>query len=134
MTLVFDASAMNAFLRAEPGWELVRDSVGDPGNDCFAHALNLCEVYYDFRRSLGEQRAQGAIRSLLAGGIVPQADLDEPFWREAGRIKADVRRVSLADCFCIALARRLSAEVVTAGHHEFDAIVPLGLCAIRFIR
>ena len=34
----------------------------------------------------------------------------------------------------IALAKQLAGEVVTSDHHEFDALVPLGLCPIRFIR
>jgi predicted nucleic acid-binding protein len=72
--------------------------------------------------------------SLVANGLTIMSDLDPPFWQDAGRIKAVHRRVSLADCFGIALARRLGAEFVTADHHEFDALVPLGLCPIRFIR
>jgi predicted DNA-binding protein (UPF0278 family) len=43
-------------------------------------------------------------------------------------------RISLPDCFCIALAQELSAEVVTSDHGEFDPLVPLGIVPIKFIR
>ncbi|PYX28113.1 MAG: hypothetical protein DMG77_16805 [Acidobacteria bacterium] len=45
---------MIAYLRAEEGGALVRDILLDPAHDCLAHAINLCEVYYDFFRSAGE--------------------------------------------------------------------------------
>lgn len=56
------------------------------------------------------------------------------FWQDAGRLKAQLMRVSLADCYCLALARRTGGDVPTADHHEFDALVPRGICPIRFIR
>ena len=43
-------------------------------------------------------------------------------------------RGCLADCFCMALARRVDADLVTGEHHEFDPLVPLGLCRFHFIR
>jgi hypothetical protein len=43
MICILDACAMIAFLRAEPGGEVVRDLLNDPSNRCFAHAINLCE-------------------------------------------------------------------------------------------
>jgi PIN domain nuclease of toxin-antitoxin system len=62
------------------------------------------------------------------------ADLDGEFSREIGRLKSLLRRVSLADCACLALAVRLGGEVVTSDHHELDAVVPRNVCPIRFIR
>ena len=44
MTYVLDASAMIAFLRDEPGAEIVAEVFVDPESHCYAHALNLCEV------------------------------------------------------------------------------------------
>jgi PIN domain nuclease of toxin-antitoxin system len=133
MNCILDSSSLLAALRHEPGAAVVRDLLRNPANTCFVHAVNLCEVYYIMRRTDGEASAQAAIQDLLVG-IVLREDMDAAFWQDAGRIKADHRRVSLADCFCIALARRLGGELITADHHEFDALVPLGLCPIRFIR
>jgi len=42
---VIDASAMIAYLRAEPGGQVVRDLLRDPVHQCLALAINFCEVY-----------------------------------------------------------------------------------------
>jgi hypothetical protein len=49
-------------------------------------------------------------------------------------MKANLRRVSLADCFAIELAARLRATILTADHHEFDVLAEQSEYAIRFIR
>jgi len=57
----------------------------------------------------GEQDAEAVLRDLEDAGIVEREDMDRDFWRQAGKLKADYRRISLADCFCAALANRLDA-------------------------
>ena len=47
--------------------------------------------------------------------------------------KAIHRRVSLADCFAVALGNKLDATILTADHHEFDALADRGVCAVGFI-
>lgn len=49
---VLDASAMTAYLKGEIGEDIVENILTDPDIDCFAHAINLCEVYYDAIRSV----------------------------------------------------------------------------------
>jgi predicted nucleic acid-binding protein len=78
--------------------------------------------------------ADRTLQILTAAGVIVREDMDAAFWQDAARLKAAYRRVSLADCYCLALARRISGEVVTADHHEFDALMPHGICSIRFIR
>jgi PIN domain nuclease of toxin-antitoxin system len=134
MIHVFDASALIAYVRRETGWELVANLLMDPNNTCYAHALNLCQVDYDHYRVAGEATAQAEISDLEAVGLIFRTDLDPAFWQQAGRHKARYRRVSIADCSCIALAQRVNGEVVTADRHEIGALAPLGLCPIRFIR
>jgi PIN domain nuclease of toxin-antitoxin system len=106
----------------------------DVQNTCLAHAINLCEVFYDYHRASGEVDAQKAVARLLSPSVSARADFDTAFWQEAGRHKAAYRRLSLADCFCMMLAQRVTGVVVTSDHHEFDAIAPLRLCSIQFIR
>lgn len=65
-------------------------------------------------------------------GIRWRDGMDTEFWMQAGRYKADMSRVSLADCFYAALASRLGAEAVTADHHEFDPVAEKGICGVRF--
>ncbi len=55
---------MIAYLRAENGSDRVRDVLLNSSNQNYAHALNLCEVYYDFYRSDGPETALEAIRDL----------------------------------------------------------------------
>jgi predicted nucleic acid-binding protein len=125
---------MIAFLRDEPGAEVLEEILNDPQSVCYAHAVNLCEVYYDFLRSEGESAAEAAIADLLAVGITPREDMDSDFWREVGRIKVNPGKLSLADSFLLALAQRMGAEIVTTDHHEFDRLLPLGLWTFQFIR
>jgi predicted nucleic acid-binding protein len=105
------------------------------GPECnvFAHALNLCEVYYDFSRVSGEATAIDAINDLFALGIRERNDMHGAFWRAMGRLKGSHRRVSLADCAALALAADLHAVLLTADHHEFDPLCALGICDFQFI-
>ena len=61
MIFVLDASAMIAYLRDEPGAGIVAEALLDPESQCYAHALNLCEVFYDFHRASGQPEALRAI-------------------------------------------------------------------------
>ena len=134
MNLVLDSSALIALLKKEDGWNQVSDLMDNRANQCCAHAVNLCEVYYDFLRTRGESVADAILADFEDAGLLAREDMDHEFWREAGRLKATLRRISLADCFCAALANKMGAEVVTADHHEFDALVANGVCRVRFIR
>ena len=45
MLYVLDACALIAYLRAEAGASVVGDALADSANTCFAHGVNLCEVF-----------------------------------------------------------------------------------------
>jgi predicted nucleic acid-binding protein len=130
---VLDASAMVAYLAGESGAATVEALLNDSAAQCYAHAINLCEVFYDALRATDERRARQAIRDLRAAGVIERRDLSGVFWLNVGRLKAR-GRISLADCFGIALAQQMGGEIVTSDHHEFDALVPLGIVPIHFIR
>jgi PIN domain nuclease of toxin-antitoxin system len=134
VNLVLDSSALIALLQKEEGGSVVAEVMSDSAYECYAHAVNLCEVYYDILRSDGEPRADAVLADLEDAGLVAREDMDRDFWRQAGKLKAEYRRISLADCFCAALANEIGAEVVTADHHEFDALADSGACRVRFIR
>ncbi len=135
MNFVMDACSMIAYLRGEPGSEVVESILMKEENRCVAHAINLCEVYYDFIRAKNEETALGAIADLQSTGIITTEDMDSSFWQEAGKFKAK-EKISLADCFAIALSIRENATLVTSDHHEFDPIVKNGICPVyvQFIR
>lgn len=134
MNFVLDASAMIAFLRGEPGADAVAETLLDPESRCYAHSLNLCEVFYDFARAATRQDALQAVADLATLGVIEDASLNPVVWQAAGTLKARLRRVSLADCFAIELAERLEAALLTSDHHEFDSLAAQPEYRIRFIR
>ncbi len=134
MNLVFDSSALIAYLHDEDGADVTEALLLERSNACFVHAVNLCEVYYAAWRRGGEATAQATLAILRQAGLVRRQDMDEDLWQCAGQIKAEYRRVSLADCFCVTLANRLGAEVVTSDKHELEALANSGACKVRFIR
>ena len=134
MICVLDACAMIALLRGEEGEDIIWSYVRDENIPCQAHSINLCEVYYDFWRVGGEDTAIDAIADLKTLGIIERNDFDQVFWQQAGRHKALIKRVSLADCFAIALANRVEGALLTSDHQEFDPIVERGICQIVFFR
>ncbi|MCX6379349.1 MAG: type II toxin-antitoxin system VapC family toxin [Armatimonadetes bacterium] len=130
---VLDASAMVAYLAGERGAEVVEALLNDTNSLCYAHSLNLCEVFYDALRATNEPHAEQTIKDLYDAGVMERHDMSRDFWHSVGRLKAR-GRISLADCFGIALAQKLGGEIVTSDHHEFDPIVGLSIVSVRFIR
>jgi PIN domain nuclease of toxin-antitoxin system len=130
---VLDACAMIAFLKGEEGADVVENALLDQDSQCMAHAINLCEVFYDFQRAGGESAAADAIADMRTLGLVERDDFDEPFWRAAGKLKAQ-GGISLADCFAITLTSRVGGTLLTSDHHEMDTIAAAGICPIIFIR
>jgi PIN domain nuclease of toxin-antitoxin system len=104
MNLIFDAGALIALLHDENGAEAVEMLLSDTSNICYVHAINLCEVYYDFLRRADESEVQKAIQKLLSTGLNLNNDLDPSLWQQVGRYKAELRRVSpcglLLSCSC----------------------------------
>ena len=133
MNYSLDASAMVAYLNGETGASVVAGLLGDSNNVCYAHVMNLCEVYYGTLRATDEHTARAALSTHYADGVTVRRDMNQCFWQRVGRLKAR-GRISLPDCFCIVLAQQIGGEVVTSDHHEFDPLVSLGIVAILFIR
>jgi PIN domain nuclease of toxin-antitoxin system len=133
MNHALDACAMIAYLRGEAGGTVVDGFLNTTGDRCYAHTLNLLEVYYDFIRKHNEPIARQALADLATAGVIERRTMSRAFTRRVGQLKAR-GRISLADCFCIVLAQDISGQVVTSDHHEFDPLVSLGIVSITFIR
>jgi uncharacterized protein with PIN domain len=131
---VFDACAIIAWLQGEDGAGRVSDYLADPSNRCLVSAINACEVCYDLHRR-GDQSGADDLDQLLAvAGFELVTEFPTSLWKEAGHLKANLRRVSLADCFAMALAIQEGGDLVTSDHHELDAVAASGLVSIAFIR
>ena len=134
MNYLLDACALIAYVRGEPGNLIVEDILLGSRSSIVIHAINACEAYYDFVRTDGHELAEAVISDAVAAGVVIAEDLDVSLWKAAGDLKAELRRISLADAFALAFARRMDAILVTSDHKEFDKLVGMGICDILFIR
>jgi uncharacterized protein with PIN domain len=132
--LVFDACALIALLEDEPGAEVVEVLLQEPAHHCLIHAVSACEVYYDLYRRGNTEDAESLETLLSEHGLRLVEMLPANLWRIAGKLKAEWRRVSLADCFALALAIHEQGSLVSSDHHELDSLAMAGVCPIRFIR
>jgi PIN domain nuclease of toxin-antitoxin system len=115
LALVLDASALLAYLRDEPGAELVTEAVAD---GVVISTVNLAEV---FSRSADRGADPAKIAAKLAqNGLLNGAIAVEPFTTadaiDAARLRPLTRDagLSLGDRACLALARRLGTPALTA--------------------
>jgi PIN domain nuclease of toxin-antitoxin system len=133
MIHVLDACAIIAFLRDEAGAVVVEKILSEEPPTCMVHAVNLCEVYYDFVKRSGEEAAAAAIDLIRSIGVIVREDMDEAFWQQAGRYKARFR-IALGDAFALSLADRFGAKIVTSDRADFEPVLQAGACSVAFIR
>jgi len=132
-TIVLDACAVIAYLRGEPGEEIVAEALADPSTTCIAHKINLLEVYYDVLRQKGEQEATKVLEYLRGDGLETSSEFRWSYLQKIGTLKVR-EKLSLADCFGFVLANQIGAVFLTSDHHEFDRLLDRYPEAIRFIR
>ncbi len=131
---VFDACAVIALLDDEPGAGVVEEILTAENHRCWIHLLNVCEVYYHLYRRAGKERAAQLQGVLETYGFELDSMLVPALWEVASQLKAEWRKVSLADCFALALALREKATLVTSDRHELEPIAQANVCPLRFIR
>ena len=121
-SIVLDSWSIMAYLEDEPAGEKVEKllaSAHEDGIPLQMTVVNLAEVWYIFAREVSEADANQSVEELRKLGIeFVNADWDLSL--EAARFKAKVR-MSLADCYAAALAKRSKAELVT-GDAEFKQV------------
>ena len=133
---VLDACALIAAIKQEDGAltdaELYEEAVNGSA-DIIINKVNLLEVYYGFRCEHGKDYADAILESVI-NSIVEVSDLSMDTLIEAGRIKSEYRRISLADSIVLAETLNRSGHLVTADHHEMDALDKAGLVNFLWIR
>jgi predicted nucleic acid-binding protein len=132
-THCLDACAVIAYLRQEPGAEVLKALIELPTTFLAMHVCNLGEVYYDFFRDDGLTAAQTAWTHTLALPLELRREADDAFIQRVGIIKVE-EHVSFADAFALALGERLSIPLVTTDHHEFDAVERKGHFRFLWLR
>ena len=121
---ILDACALIAYLKKETGYEIVLhffDRADDGEISLFMHKVNLLEVYYGFYHDDGSEYAESVLVDSLSLPITYIDDLEIQFFKEAGRLKATYD-ISFADSFALALASVREEPLITADHHDFDAV------------
>jgi PIN domain nuclease of toxin-antitoxin system len=115
LALVLDTSALLAYLRDEPGAELVAKAIAD---GVIISTVNLAEV---FSRSADRGADPAKIANTLTqSGLLEGAITIEPFTTadaiDTARLRPLTRDagLSLGDRACLALARRLGTTALTA--------------------
>jgi ribonuclease VapC len=119
---VLDSYAVLAFLFKEKGYEKVLDlfeKAAQTDQVLFIAAPNWAEVRYMVERKVGTGR-WSEVRHKLLGLPLEVVPADQALAEIAGEIKA-ARKMSLADCFAVALAKYKKADVYT-GDPEFKAV------------
>ena len=120
---ILDACALIAVLKKENGFEKVT-AVYKKANSSEAEIImnkaNLLEVYYGFYKDKGKEYADKIIDGINKS-IINITEISDPVFFEAGRIKASYR-ISFADAIVLAEASASGGVLLTADHHEFDAL------------
>jgi predicted nucleic acid-binding protein len=119
---VLDSFAVLAFLFGERGHEKVLtllEKAAETDSVLSIAAPNWAEVRYMVERKIGLARWR-EVRARLVGLPIEIVSADQELSELAGELKV-TKRMSLADCFAAALAKRENAEIYT-GDPEFKAV------------
>jgi len=132
--VVLDACALIRYLNNEHGSKAVGALLQNPDVECLIHAINACEVFYHYLKHGTAIDASSAISSIEADGVVIRYDMNRAIWENAAHHKVALPgRPPIADCFCLAFAVSIRAEIVTADHDDFDQVVKQRICKVQFI-
>ena len=119
---VLDSFAVLAFLFAEPGHEkvlAVLEKAAEADSDLLIAAPNWAEVRYVVERKVGLAEWR-EVRARLLGLPLEIVPAGQELAELAGELKV-TKKMSLADCFAAALAKREKAEIYT-GDPEFKTV------------
>jgi uncharacterized protein len=119
---VLDSFAVLAFLFGERGHEKVLtllEKAADTDSELLIAAPNWAEVRYMVERKVGLAQWR-EVRGRLLGLPIEIVPADQELSELAGELKV-TRKMSLADCFAAALAKRERSKVYT-GDPEFEAV------------
>ena len=134
---VLDACALIALLNKEDGADrvatLYEEAIRGEA-ELFMSKVNLLEVYYGYLKEDGDAFAEQQFMAVEKSAVKINEVISNELLRQAGKIKCAHKRISLADSFAVAQAVVSNAVLVTADHHELDAIDKAGLIEFLWIR
>jgi PIN domain nuclease of toxin-antitoxin system len=119
-----DACGLIAFLRNEPGADIIKEILLKSENQTDVitmHLVNFSEVYYDTLRTSGKIDADYLFQFIPSLGISFSSDFSNDFIQKLGKFKVEFK-ISFADSFALALAESTNGTLLTSDRHEFGKI------------
>jgi len=110
--LALDTSALIELLYSTPAGAVLREKLKQGQIEAFTTELNIAELRYVLCRKLGLKEAGVRVETLLASGYIIVEDFSALI-ADASELKCK-RAISLADCFCLALAQKTSSKALFA--------------------
>ena len=118
---VLDSWAWIEYFEGGPKGEKVREVILDSRNEIFTHCVSVAEIVSKAKR--GGKDIEGVWTGINANSNIVEARVEES--KSVGITnaitKSKYRNFSLADAFVLAIARKLSAKVLT-GDPDFRKI------------
>ena len=110
--LALDASALIELVFSTPTGLKLRKALEKEVVEAYTSELGIAELRYVLCRRLGWTESENRVDKLLASGYVRVEGMSLLI-KEASKYKCE-RAISLADCFCLALARKNSCKSLFA--------------------
>jgi predicted nucleic acid-binding protein len=135
-THVANTSAAIAYLKGEAGANVFADLLLKEANTLAMHAVNACELYYNYLGADGFDVAEEAWQRLqLIVTVV--GELSEQFLKRVARWKTTRyggQVLGLGDSFAAATAEEFGCPLITTDHGDFDPIDTAGALTILWLR
>ena len=120
--LALDTSALIDLLFSTSAGLKLKESLKDRSVEAHTTELHIAELRYILCRRLGLTDSNEKVDKLLTSGYVTVEDISF-FISEASKYKCE-RAISLADCFCLALAHKQLYSAVFA-RREKDLVIEM---------
>ncbi len=118
MRLVVDTGALLATL---DGTSDALIKLAAEGTQLVTTPINMAETYYVLCRKLGEAQAAAVVKDIVTSGVI-HVVAPPGIHIEAARCKCQ-NPIALADCYAIALARRLHTKAVFNREQELEKAI-----------
>jgi len=134
---VLDSCALIALMNKEAGAHYVAalyKEAMDGKAELIINKINLLEIYYGYLKEDGEEFAELLLTNIQNSIVKINEIISDEILRQAGKIKSNVKKISLADCFAVAQSIISDAVLVTADHHELDVVDNNNIAKLLWIR
>lgn len=108
---VFDTGVISLFFAEDERLRMLVDRIATKGDLAFLSSVTLAEFYYKTCQNLGQDVA--ALRSKQLSERLQVVDIDLEISFTASLEKCRNGRLSLADCYALALTKRLQGVLLT---------------------